>query len=82
MMKKTKQKLTFDRLATYQIKVPEELDERWSDWDGKMTITIESDIITTNNAFNSRTTLGSDFPVLQFISNHVLDLQTEKECAK
>jgi len=43
MMKKTKQKLTLDRPATYQIKVPGMLDERWSDWNGGMTITLESD---------------------------------------
>ena len=43
MMKEKKQKLTLDRPATYQIIVPGELDESWSDWDGKMTITIESD---------------------------------------
>ena len=43
MMKKAKQKLTLDRPATYQIKVPGELDESWSDWNGGMTITIESD---------------------------------------
>jgi hypothetical protein len=38
-----KQKPTLDRSMTYQIKVPRELDESWSDWDGKMTITVESD---------------------------------------
>jgi hypothetical protein len=43
MMKKDKQKLTLDRPATYQIKVPGELDESWSEWVGKMMITIESD---------------------------------------
>jgi hypothetical protein len=43
MMKETKQKLTLDRPATYQIKVPGELDERWSDWTGGMTITVESE---------------------------------------
>jgi hypothetical protein len=43
MMKKAKQKLTLDRPATYQIKVPGMLDERWSDWNGGMTITVESD---------------------------------------
>ena len=42
-MKKIKQKLTLDRPATYQIKVPGVLDERWSDWDGEMTVTVESD---------------------------------------
>jgi len=43
MMKKAKQKLTLDRPATYQIKVPGELDESWADWVGTMTITVESD---------------------------------------
>ena len=42
-MKKTKQKITLDRPATYQIKVPGELDESWADWIGTMTITVESD---------------------------------------
>jgi hypothetical protein len=60
-----------DRPETYQIKVTGELDESWSDWDGKMTITIESDIVATNNAFNSRKSFDGDFPVLQFISSHV-----------
>ena len=44
MMKDTKQKLTLDRPATYQIKVPGHLDESWSEWDGKITITIDSDV--------------------------------------
>ena len=38
-----KQRLTLDRPATYQIKVPGELDESWSDWAGGMTITVESE---------------------------------------
>lgn len=42
-MKDTRQKLTLDRPATYQIKVPGELDESWSDWAGGMTITVESE---------------------------------------
>ena len=41
MMKKAKQKLTLDRPATYQIKVPGHLDENWADWAGKMTITVD-----------------------------------------
>ena len=44
MMKDTKQKLTLDRPATYQSKVPGHLDESWSDWDRKMTITVECDV--------------------------------------
>jgi hypothetical protein len=43
MTKKTKQKLTLDRLAIYQIKVPGELDEKWSHWAGLMTVTVGSD---------------------------------------
>ena len=41
MMKKTKHKLTLDRPATYQIKVPGHLDKSWSDWNGGMTVTVE-----------------------------------------
>jgi hypothetical protein len=42
-MKKPKQKLTLDRPATYQIKVPGELGESWSDWAEGMTIEVESE---------------------------------------
>ncbi len=42
-MKNARQKLTLDRQATYQIKVPGELDVSWSDWAGNMTITVESE---------------------------------------
>ena len=42
-MKKDTQKLTLDRPATYQIKVPGQLDESWSDWVGGMTIAFESE---------------------------------------
>jgi hypothetical protein len=42
-MKGIKQKLTLDRPATYQIKVPGHLDKSWSDWAGGMTITVESE---------------------------------------
>ena len=41
-MSEVKQKLSLDRPATYQIKVPGELDKSWSEWDGKITITVES----------------------------------------
>ena len=41
MMKIAKRKLTLDRPATYQIKVPGHLDESWSDWAEGMTITVE-----------------------------------------
>jgi hypothetical protein len=37
-----RQTLALDRPAVYAIKVPGELDESWTDWDGQMTVTIES----------------------------------------
>ena len=43
MINKAKQKLTLDRPATYQIKVPGELDERWPDWAEGLTVIVESD---------------------------------------
>jgi hypothetical protein len=43
MMKKHKKKLTLDRPATYQIKVPGHLDESWSEWAGVMTVSVEND---------------------------------------
>ena len=42
-MKQIKQKLSLDRPASYQIKVPGYLDERWAEWDGRMTATVESE---------------------------------------
>jgi hypothetical protein len=42
-MKEFKQKPSLDRPVTYQIKVPGELDESWSDWAGGTTITVESE---------------------------------------
>jgi hypothetical protein len=41
-MNKSKRKLTLDRPATYQIKVPGHLDESWSEWAGGMTVIVES----------------------------------------
>jgi hypothetical protein len=43
MMNQARQKLTLDRPATYQIKVPGEVDKSWSDWAGGMTIAVESE---------------------------------------
>jgi hypothetical protein len=43
MTKKVKQKLTLDRPATYEIKVPGHLDASWSDWADRITITVESE---------------------------------------
>ena len=43
MKKEVKQKLTLDRPATYQIKVPGHLDESWSEWGAEITITVDCD---------------------------------------
>ena len=43
MMRALKQKPTLDRPATYQVQVPGELDESWSDWVAGMTIAVESE---------------------------------------
>jgi hypothetical protein len=43
MMKQVSYELTLDRAVTYQIKVPGQISESWSDWVGGMTITIESE---------------------------------------
>ena len=40
-MEEAGRKLSLDRPATYQIKVPGQLDEGWSDWVGGMTMEIE-----------------------------------------
>jgi hypothetical protein len=43
LVKKPKHKLTLYQPALYQIKVPGEIDPRWSDWGGEMTITVDSE---------------------------------------
>ena len=40
-MKNIKQELTLDQPVTYQIRVPGELDESWSDWIQGMTMAVE-----------------------------------------
>jgi hypothetical protein len=42
-MNEIEHRLTLDKAAVYEIKVPGELDERWTDWDGKMTVTVETE---------------------------------------
>jgi len=42
-MKKDKPKLTLDRPATYQIKVPGHLKESLVDWCGNVTLIVKSD---------------------------------------
>ena len=38
-----KQKLTLDRPATYEIKVPGQIGESWSPWIGELTITVQEE---------------------------------------
>jgi hypothetical protein len=42
-MNQPRQKLTLDRPVAYQIKVPGQIGDSWSDWAGGMTITVESE---------------------------------------
>ena len=35
--------LTLHQPVTYQIKVPGLLDQHWSEWDGKMTVTVDEE---------------------------------------
>jgi hypothetical protein len=42
-MKEHKPKLTLYQPLTYQIKVPGALDERWSDWNNGMAVTVKED---------------------------------------
>lgn len=42
-MEQEQQRLTLDQPVHYQIKVPGALNETWSDWSGKATITVERD---------------------------------------
>ena len=43
MMEESRRKLSLDRPATYQIKVPGCLEQSWTEWTGEMTITIDKD---------------------------------------
>jgi hypothetical protein len=63
MTPKNQPKLTLDRPTTYQIKVPGELDENWSDWAGEMTVVVESDddgllVTTLTGALDQAALLG------------------------
>jgi hypothetical protein len=40
-MKAERQKPTLHRPAVYEIRVPGEFDESWTDWFGKMSLTVE-----------------------------------------
>ena len=42
MINGDRQMLTLDRPVTYQIKVPGDLNASWSEWDERMTISVEN----------------------------------------
>ena len=63
MIRKNKQKLTLDRPAIYQIKVPGHLDEHWSEWAGEMTVSVDSNgdglpVTTLTGAFDQAALQG------------------------
>jgi len=70
-MKINKQKLTLDRPVTYQIKVPGALDKKWLDWNGGMTVTVESD---ENSDPITILTLTVDQAALQGLLRHLYSL--------
>jgi hypothetical protein len=71
MMKTNKQKLTLDRPVTYQIKVPGALDKKWLDWNGGMTVSIESD---EDGDTITVLTLTVDQAALQGLLHHLYSL--------
>jgi len=71
MTRKNTQKLTLDRPATYQIKVPEELDQRWSDWYRGMTIAVGRD---DNGVSVSILTVTADQAALQSLLRRLYSL--------
>jgi hypothetical protein len=71
MIEKNKQKLTLDQPITYQIIVPELLDDGWSDWEGAMTVMDESD----DNGLPITTLTGTfDQAALQGLLRHLYSL--------
>jgi hypothetical protein len=71
MTMKNIQKLTLDRPATYQIKVPEELDQRWSDWYRGMKIVVRRD---DNGLSVSILTVTADQAALQSLLRRLYSL--------
>jgi hypothetical protein len=61
-----------DPLATYQIKVQGQLDERWSDWFNGMTITFES--ASNSSPITTLTGAVADQAKLRGILSKIWDL--------
>ena len=58
-MNKPKHKLTLYQPAIYQIKVPGEIDQHWSDWAGETTITVTSEGDGKGNRYPVTTLTGT-----------------------
>jgi len=71
MMKKDKRKLTLDRPAMYQIKVPGALDKKWLDWNGGMRVTVDRE---NNGDPITILTLTVDQAALQGLLRHLYSL--------
>ena len=58
-MNKPKHKLTLYQPAIYQIQVPGEIDQRWSDWIEGMTIAVDSAVYDEGNRYPVTTLTGT-----------------------
>lgn len=65
------QELTLDRIANYQIKVPGAIDMDWLDWNGGLTVTVESDHAGTPV---STLTIQADQAALHGLLRHLYTL--------
>ena len=70
-MKKDRHKLTLDQPVTYQIKVPGALDKKWLDWNGGMTVIVESG---ENSEPITVLTITVDQAALQGLLQHLYSL--------
>lgn len=50
-MPTSKDKLTLDRPVVYEIKVPAQLDQSWAEWNGHLTLKIETMVRRTNSFY-------------------------------
>ena len=70
-MKMNKNKLTLDRPVTYKIQVPGALDKKWLDWNGGMTVIVESG---ENSEPITVLTITVDQAALQGLLQHLYSL--------
>ena len=58
-MSKPKHKLTLHQPEIYQIRVPGEIDPRWSDWNEGMTIAVDREVDDEGNSHTVTTLTGT-----------------------